>query len=134
MPGPVHQRPQAGLPGRNCLGGILAHLGREPTLTAAGLPGLDSPGATIDFRTAADTVGFEIDTGHTGSADLRFSSMRLSLAEAYAGCFGPQASRVRRLPSLSWFRMKSFWRRRKSSLFSNNEFDAPKPKLLSKPE
>ncbi len=50
----------------------------------------------IDFQTIADKVRFEIDTDHAAFAHLgmSFNSKLLSLAETYAGHFGPQISRV----------------------------------------
>ena len=79
---------------RDRLGAILARLGREPILTVTDLPGLDPPGAMINFQTVADKVRFEIDTDHAAFAGLSFSSKLLSLAKTYAGRFGPQVSRV----------------------------------------
>jgi hypothetical protein len=48
----------------------------------------------INFQTVADKVRFEIATDHAAFAGLSFSSRLLSLAEAYAGRFGHQASRI----------------------------------------
>jgi len=79
---------------RDRLGAILARLGREPILTVTDLPGLDPPGAMINFQSVADKIRFEIDTDHAAFAGLSFSSKLLSLAETYAGHFGPQVSRV----------------------------------------
>ncbi len=79
---------------RDRLGAILARLGREPILTVTDLPGLDPPGAMINFRTVANKVRFEIDADHAALAGLSFSSKLLSLAETYAGHFAPQVSRV----------------------------------------
>lgn len=80
---------------RDRLGAILAQLARAPILTVTDFPGLDSPGAMINFQTVADKVRFEIDTDHADLAGLSFSSKLLSLAETYAGRFGPQMRRVR---------------------------------------
>ena len=79
---------------RDRLGAILARLGREPILTVTDLPGFGAPGAMINFQTVADKVRFEIDTDHAAFAGLSFSSKLLSLAQTYAGHFGPQVSRV----------------------------------------
>jgi hypothetical protein len=79
---------------RDRLGAILARLGREPILTVTDLPGLDPLGAMINFQTVDDKVRFEIDTDHAAFAGLSFSSQLLSLAETYAGQFGPQVSRI----------------------------------------
>ncbi len=79
---------------RDRLGAILARLGREPILTVTDLPGLDPPGAMINFQTVADKVRFQIDTDHAAFAGLSFSSKLLSLAKTYAGRFGPQVSRI----------------------------------------
>jgi len=80
---------------RDRLGAILAQLARAPILTVTDLPGLDSPGAIINFQTVADKVRFGIDTDHADLAGLSFSSKLLSLAETYAGHFAPQMRRVR---------------------------------------
>ena len=50
----------------------------------------------IDFQTIADKVRFEIDTDHAPFAllGMSFNSKLLSLAETYAGHFGPRISRV----------------------------------------
>ncbi len=48
----------------------------------------------INFQTVADKVRFEIDSDHAAFAGLSFSSKLLSLAETYAGHFGPQVSRI----------------------------------------
>jgi hypothetical protein len=79
---------------RHRLGAILARLGRAPILTVTDLPGLDRPGAMINFQSVADKVRFEIDSDHAAFAGLSFSSKLLWLAETYAGRFRPQVSRV----------------------------------------
>ena len=63
-------------------------------MTVTDLPGLDPPGAMINFQTVADKVRFQIDTDHAAFAGLKFSSRLLSLAETYAGRFGHQAGPV----------------------------------------
>ncbi len=76
------------------LGAILARLGRAPILTITDLPGLDPPGAMINFQTVGDKVRFQIDPDHAAFVGLRFSSRLLSLAEANAGRFGRRVSRI----------------------------------------
>ncbi len=80
---------------RDRLGAIRARLGSQPILTVTDLPGLGPPGGMINFQTVADKVRFEIDPDRAAFAGLSFSSKLLSLAETYAGHFGPQVSRVR---------------------------------------
>ncbi len=48
----------------------------------------------INFQTVGDKVRFQIDPDHAAFVGLRFSSRLLSLAEANAGRFGRQVSRI----------------------------------------
>ncbi len=74
--------------------GIVGYLAGRPILTVCNAPSCTRFRGIIHFRVDLERIRFAIDNDTAKSAGLKLSSKLLSLAERYAGHFGPQVSRV----------------------------------------